>query len=126
MWKGEIMRRSDSGRATAKTILALLFLVAVVYAGFKIIPVYVNSYEFQDYIRQQNPFWVTQRAPADAIKDTILAKARELGLPVKADDVKVNVGGGRVAVSVDYTVPVDLKVYTLALHFSPAAENRQL
>jgi hypothetical protein len=120
------MRRSDSASATIKTILALLFLVAVVYAGFKIIPVYVSSYEFQDYIRQQNPFWVTQRAPADAIKETILAKARELGLPVNAEDVKVDVGGGRVAVSVDYTVPVDFKVYTLALHFSPAAENRQL
>jgi len=45
---------------------------------------------------------------------------------VNAEDVKVDVGGGRVAVSVDYTVPVDFKVYTLALHFSPAAENRQL
>jgi hypothetical protein len=40
--------------------------------------------------------------------------------------VKVEAGGGRVTVSLDYTVPVDLKVYTLNLHFTPSAENRQL
>lgn len=120
------MQRSDSGRATVKTILAVLFLVAVVYAGFKIVPVYVNSFELQDYIRQQNPFWVTQRASADAIQNNIVAKARELDLPVSPEQVKVEVGGGKVAVAVDYTVPVDLIVYTLNLHFTPSAENRQL
>jgi hypothetical protein len=31
-----------------------------------------------------------------------------------------------VTVDVDYTVPVDLKVYVLNLHFTPSAENRQL
>ena len=28
--------------------------------------------------------------------------------------------------NMDYTVPVDLKVYTLDLHFTPSAENRPL
>lgn len=119
------MRRSDSGRATLKTLLSIVFLVVVVYAGFKIIPVYVNSYELEDYIRQQNPFWLTQRAPADAIRNNILAKAKDLDLPVEPDQVKVEVGGG-VTVQLDYTVPVDLKVYTLQLHFSPSAQNRSL
>jgi hypothetical protein len=120
------MRRSDSGKGTVKTILTAAFLVAVAFAGIKIIPVYVNSYELDDYIRQQNPFWVTQRASADAIRGNILAKAQDLGLPVSADQVKVDTGGGRVAVNLDYSVPVDLKVYTLNLRFTPSAENRQL
>jgi hypothetical protein len=122
----EKMRRSDSGKGTVKTILTAAFLVAVVYAGIKIIPVYVNSYELDDYIRQQNPFWVTQRTSADAIRNSILAKAQDLDLPVSAEQVKINTGGGRVTVDVDYTVPVDLKVYVLNLHFTPSAENRQL
>jgi hypothetical protein len=120
------MHRSDSGKGTFKTILTLLFLAAVVYAGFKIIPVYVNSFELQDFIRQQNPFWVTQRAPAEGIRNAIVDKARELSLPVSPEQVKVEVGGGRVAVALDYTVPVDLVVYTLKLRFTPSAENRQL
>jgi hypothetical protein len=120
------MRRSDSGKGTIKAILTVAFLVAVIYAGIKIIPVYVNSYELDDYIRQQNPFWVTQHASADAIRNNILAKAQDLGLPVSAEQVQVSAGGGRVAVNLDYTVPVDLKVYVLNLHFTPSAENRQL
>ena len=120
------MQRSDSGKATLKAVLALLFLGAVVYAGFKIIPVYVDSFELQDYIRQQNPFWVTQRASAEGIRNTIVAKARELDLPVSPNQVKVDAGGGRVTVALDYTVSVDLKVYTLELRFTPSAENRQL
>jgi len=120
------MRRSESGGSTIKTIITLAFLVAVVYCGFKIIPVYVNSYELQDYIRQQNPFWVTQRASAEAIRNNILAKAQDLNLPLKPDDVKVEVGGGRTSVQLDYTISVDLKVYTVPLHFTPSAESRQL
>ncbi|MBZ5542458.1 MAG: DUF4845 domain-containing protein [Acidobacteriia bacterium] len=120
------MRRSDSGKGTVKTILTAAFLIAVVFAGIKIIPIYVNSYELEDYIKQQNPFWVTQRNSADAIRNSILAKAQDLDLPVSADQVKVDTGGGRVVVNLDYTVPVDLKVYILNLHFTPSAENRQL
>jgi hypothetical protein len=120
------MRRSDSGAGRFKTFLILLFLVAVIYGSFKIIPVYVNSYELEDFIRQQNPFWLTQRAPADSVRNIILAKAKDLDLPVSADQVKVEAGGGRVTVNLDYTVPVDLKVYTLVLHFTPSADNRQL
>jgi hypothetical protein len=117
------MQRSDSGSGTVKAYLSIAFLVAVLYCGFKIIPVYVNSYELQDYIQQQNPFWVAQRTPADAIRAHILAKAKDL--PVDPENVKVEVGGG-VKVDVDYTVPVNLKVYTLNLHFTPSAQNRQL
>lgn len=119
------MRRSDSGKSTVKAILSIAFIVAVVYSGFKIVPVYVNSYELQDYIQQQNPFWVAQRTPADAIRNHILAKARDLDLPVDPENVKVEIGGG-VRVSVDYNVPIDLKVYTLKLHFTPSGQNPQL
>jgi cell division protein FtsL len=122
---GETMRRSDSGKSTVKAVLSIAFVFAVAYSAIKIIPVYVSSYELQDYIRQQNPFWVTQRTPADAIRNHILAKAKDLDLPVEPDQVKVEVGGG-VSVQLDYTVPVNLKVYTLNLHFTPSADNRQL
>jgi hypothetical protein len=120
------MRHSDSGKATFKTIVTLAFLFCVVYASFKVIPVYVNSYELEDFIRQQNPFWLTQRASADAIRNHVLGKARELGLPISAEQVNVEASSASVTVNLDYTVPVDLKVYTLKLHFTPSAQNRSL
>jgi hypothetical protein len=120
------MRRSESGKATFKTLVSVLFLLAVIYSGIKIIPVYVNNYELEDYIRQQTPFWLAQRTPGDAIRSNIVAKAQELSLPVSSEQVKVQAGRALVSISIDYTVPVDLLVYTLRLHFTPAAENRSL
>jgi hypothetical protein len=120
------MRLTNSGAGRFKALLAIAFLVIVVFVGFKTIPVYVNSYELDDYIRTQTPFWLTQRARPEVIQKNILDKAGELGLPVTADQVKVVAPGSIVTVTLDYTVPVDLLVYTLQLHFAPSAENKQI
>ncbi|HTS69912.1 MAG TPA: hypothetical protein VMO17_13105 [Terriglobia bacterium] len=117
------MRPSESGRITFKAILSLAFIVAVIFAAFKIIPVYVNDYELNDYIGNQTPFWLTQRATAEAIGKNVLAKAQDLGLPLAAENVTVNANPNKVTVSVDYHVPVDLKLFTLPLHFSHSNGN---
>ena len=117
------MRRSESGKITVKAILSLAFLAALVFAAAKIIPVYVNNYELTDYVQNQTPFWLTQRASAEAIQKNILAKSEELGLPIVAENVTVEANSNRVNVSIDYHVPVDLKVYTLPLHFTVSKGN---
>jgi hypothetical protein len=120
------MRFSETGAGRIKTVLSIVFLVFVIYSGIKIIPVYVNSYELDDYIREQTPYWLTQRARPEVIQKSILDKAQDLGLPVTADQVQVEAPGSIVTVNLDYTVPVDLIVYTLQLHFTPSAQNKQI
>jgi uncharacterized protein (UPF0333 family) len=120
------MRLTDTGSGRIKAILSILFLIIVIFVGVKVIPVYVNDYELDDYVRQQTPFWLTQRASADAIQKNVLDKAQDLGLPVTADNVKVRAPGSVVNVTLDYTVPVDLIVATLPLHFSHSSENKQI
>jgi hypothetical protein len=117
------MHRSEFGRITFKAILSLAFIGAVIFASIKILPVYVNDYEISDYIDNQAPFWLTQRASADGIRKNILAKADDLGLPMTAEDIKVEANPNHVTVSIDYHVPVDLKVYTLPLHFTHSKGN---
>lgn len=120
------MRPTSSGGGRIKAMISVLFIAGVVFAGIKIIPVYVNNYELTDYIQQQNPFWLTQRASSDAVRDAILVKARDLNLPVRPEQVTVDASGARVTVSVDYTVPINLLVYTFNKRFQISAENRQL
>ncbi len=120
------MGRPESGRGTAKAIFALAFIAAVVFSAVKIIPVYVNNYQLQDYIQSQTPFWLTQHASVDAIRKNVLVKAQDLDLPLAEEQVKVEATTNRVTVRIDYTVPVDLKVYTLQLHFTPSSENRSI
>jgi hypothetical protein len=117
------MRLSESGRITFKALLSLAFLGALIFVSVKVIPVYINDYEINDYLQNQTPFWLTQRASADVIRKSILAKAEDLGLPIAAEDVTVEANPSKVTVSLDYHVPVDLKVYTLPLHFTHSKGN---
>jgi hypothetical protein len=55
----------------------------------------------------------------------VVAYAQDHGVPLAADNVKVTISS-RVSINLDYTVPVDLIVYTLKLHFTPSAENQSL
>ena len=120
------MRNTDSGKGTAKALFWLLVLLFLGYSGAKIIPLYVNNYQLQNYLVEQTPFWVTQRASSDVVRARVLAKAQDLDLPITKDDVQVEATQAKVVVSIDYTIPVDLKVYTLNLHFTPHSENRAL
>lgn len=123
---GDTMRLTESGYISFKSLVYLLFFVAVVFAGFKIIPVYVNNYQLEDYLRTQTPYWLSEHAPAADIRRLVLGKAQDLDLPVAAEQVTVDTSVNRVAVTLDYKVPVDLKVYTLQLHFTPSSENRSI
>jgi hypothetical protein len=119
------MKRSDSGKGTAKLIFALLVIVAVGICAFKIIPAYVSNYELNDDIKQLAIQATVDHSSEDAVASRVLAYAKELNLPITRGDVTVRVSGG-VAISVDYTVPIDLMVYTWAAHFNPSTENKQL
>ena len=120
------MRLSESGKITLKALLSLAFLAASVFVAFKTIPVYINDYQLNDYIQNQTPFWQTQHASEEAIRKTIILKAQDLGFTLDADDMTVEATPNKVTVTLDYHVPVDLKVYTLQLHFTHSAENRAI
>jgi hypothetical protein len=120
------MRRSDSGQGSGKAFLALLIVVALGYLGIKTIPVYVNNYQLGDYIRDLAVRATVERPPAERLQGDVVAKAQSLDLPVTAGNVKVTVTNEKVIIRVDYTVPIDLKLYTLNLHFTPSAENHAL
>lgn len=120
-------RRYEEGSGRFKSFLSLVFLAAVIFVGVKIIPLYVANYQLQDHI-QQLSIHVAVRTSAvtpDAVRNEVVGFAQDHGIPVAADDVKVAISS-HVLISVDYKVPVDLKVYTLTLHFTPSAENRTL
>jgi hypothetical protein len=85
-------------------ILGILLLVA-----FKMAPVKIASSQLYDFMVEQAKF--AGRTPADTIKGRVLAKARELELPVADKNVSVNRDGGRIRIQCTYTVPVDFYVW---------------
>jgi hypothetical protein len=110
-----------------KAILSLAFLGMVGFCGLRIVPVYVENYQFQDYLNNA-AVEATVRQPQPRPEDLqaqIYSKAESLGLPVERHDIKVSVGQ-TVMIHVTYEVYVDLKIYTLPLHFTPSATNTNI
>jgi hypothetical protein len=97
-------------------VLIVLAAVAVL-----LIPPYYENWKLQRYLDAlaQDPAMSTK--PPEAVRDNIVNRAAALGLPVHSDDVRVTRPDGALRVEVLYIVRVDLPVYTVDLHFRPAA-----
>ncbi len=121
-------RSSEHGGSKLNLIITLLILGCMLFAGFKIVPIYIANYQFQDSLESESRFALSgypKKSPDD-IRDDIYKKAQELGIPAKEEDIKVDVANGSVDLSLDYSVPVDLSVYQLTLQFHPHADNHTI
>ncbi len=121
------MRRSEEASGRAKAFFSLAFLAALIFVAIKTFPVYINNFQIQDHIQRLSTHLAVQARPVtpDAIRDEVVAYAQDHGVPLAADNVKVTISS-RVSINLDFTVPVDLIVYTLKLHFTPSAGNQSL
>jgi hypothetical protein len=117
----------DSGKGGLKSFLALAFLAGVVFCAIRIVPAYLDNYELQTFLKDVAVQATVQSPPmtAESVQDEILTKTESLGLPVERKDIKVSLSR-TVRIAIDYSVYVDLEVYTLTLHFKPSAENSNI
>jgi len=114
---------------TIKAIIGFLAIIAVIYAGFQIIPPELNNYSFQDDLRNiamvggANPHQTDQD-----LLDAVIRKAQERGIALTPEHVTVQrigtPGQPAVYVAADYSVPVSLPGYSFNLHFTPSSGNK--
>ena len=110
-------------------IAAAIFVLAAL-AGFGALftPIYLDNLKLQSYVAEltRRPESVGQ--PDDALRQSVVTKAIQLELPVKADNVHINrepgVVPGNLRIAVRYFVRVNLPGYTVDLHFNPSAVSR--
>jgi hypothetical protein len=121
-------RMGERGGSKLNLLVTLVILGAMVFAAVKIIPVYFANYQFQDAIESESRFALTGYPPKgeNDVREDVWKKAQDLGIPVKKEDIRITMVQGTVAISVDYTVPIDLAVYQLALQFHPHADNHTI
>lgn len=119
-------RKGERGAGHFKAIFWTVILLSLIFVAFKVVPVLVNEYQFQDGIQNIARFASVNRTSPDAIKKSVLEEAQKDDLPVQAEDIKVQGGGQNVGITVDYSVTVDLKVYQWTLNFHPSATNKAL
>jgi hypothetical protein len=119
-------RHSEQGGARLKAFVFTAVLLFAVYATVKILPSYIAEYELHDKMQEAARFSVVNHYTEEQIKDNIYKVVQDLEIPAKRDDIKVVSSMQIVKISMDYTVPIDLLVYHVDLHFSPSSENKSL
>lgn len=119
-------RAGQRGEGRAKAIIATLFLALFIYTCFKVVPAYMNDYQLKDKIEQEARFAVVTRKSEEDLREVIFREIQELNIPAKKEDIKIDLGGRAVKISVDYVVPLDLFFYHGEMRFSPSSESKPL
>lgn len=119
-------RRSQRGAGKLKAVLYTAIILIVIYGGFKIVPAYVSEYQLSDKMQEMARFAVVNHYSEEQIRENVYKVVQELEIPAKREDIKIVASQSIVKISLDYTVPVDLVVYRMEIHFSPASENKSL
>lgn len=102
----------------------LCLVGAAVYTGWMVVPAFIANYRFQESIDDSaRAAAVNSQRTDDEIRSAIYEEARELQLPLKPEDIKVERDGGDVRVSADYTVHVNLPVHPVDLDFHPSSKR---
>ncbi|MGI8745908.1 MAG: DUF4845 domain-containing protein [Bryobacteraceae bacterium] len=112
------MRSPEQLWRAAAGVAVLLIMLTV---GVLLIPPYVENWKLQSFINQIAEDPATVKKSAEVIRANIVDRAAALGLPVHIDDVRVTKSGDAYRIDVLYVVHVDLPIYTVDLHFRPAA-----
>jgi hypothetical protein len=119
-------RRVQRGGGTLKALVWTALLVYGAFAAYKILPAYVAQYQLADKMQEQARFSVVNHYTEEQVRDNIFKVVQDLEIPVKKEQIKVVSTNSVVRISMDYTVPVDLLVYHMDLHFTPSSENKSV
>jgi hypothetical protein len=117
---------SQCGGGTIKAIIWTAILIYGAFVAYKILPAYVAEYQLADKMQEQARYANVNRYSEDQVRDNIYKVVQDLDIPVKREEIKVVANQALVKIEIEYTIPVDLLVYHLNLHFTPSSENKSL
>ncbi len=107
-----------------RSILGVALIAAVMYFLWLLIPPYFHNYQLDDVVADEARMNTYTVKSEEDMRQTILKKARDMNLALTPEQVSVQRIGNGVAISVDYTVHVDLPGYPMDLHFHSSSQNR--
>jgi len=119
-------RKSERGEGKFKAILVTAILIFLVFAAVKMVPPYVAEYQLADKMQETARYASVTRSTPDQIKDTVFREMRDLNIPATREELVVTAEAGRVSISLDYRVPIDLLLYKFDLHFTPSSANKDI
>ena len=110
-----------------KALLGLAIVVAGFYLAWALIPPYYNNYSFQDELDNQarTAVYSPQMTEQD-VKNSLAKTAKDLNIPLTADDIHVQKGNGVISIWAEYTITVETPVKTIDLKFAPSTKDKRI
>lgn len=105
-----LKRNAQRGEGKAGCIFWLALLVLFVLIAWQAVPAKINTSDLDDFMVRQAE--AAGSAPEARIKESILSRAKDLGLPVTKDNLTVEKTNKRVLIKCEYEIPISLAVYT--------------
>jgi len=109
-------RRFERGEGNLGCILWLFALGVCTLIAWKAIPVKMKSAEMYDFLDDRAKFGALS-TPPEELEKQILQRAKELEIPLRKEDIKVERRRDHIYMEVEYTLPVELPGYTYQWHF---------
>ncbi len=107
-----------------KALFWLFVVGAAVYVGWLVAPAYIANYRLKETMDDSaRTAAADNRSSEDEIRLKVFKDARDLNIPLKAEDIKVERNSGNVTISADYTVHVELPVHPIDLEFHPSSKR---
>jgi len=107
-------------------LFGIAVFVALGLAMFKLVPVYMSAYEFEDAMQEEAKLDVYSTRSEDQIHDIMMKKARELEIPIASEQLVVKHIGDDLTISANYVVHVDFPSFPVDLKFHPSTSGHRL
>jgi len=119
------MRTDQRGMGRVKAIIILALLGAALHVGFKIVPVYMDYENMKDTMSTKAG--LAQVLKDEDIMNDLVSKAKDLDLPLKADNfiMKRDIDRRKMSIKTAWDVEVHFfgGLYVHNYHFAPDVEE---
>ena len=102
-------------------LIGLIVLGIGIFIAYKMIPVKVKAADLRQTVVDEAKSAGTHND--EAIRQAILLKAKDLNLPVTAEDIQTTRAQSEITVEVNYVVPIDFPGFTYQWHIQHYAHN---
>jgi hypothetical protein len=119
------MRRrvNERGEGRLGCIFWTLLLIIGVMVAWKMVPVKIQTAELYDFMVDQAADATYQRSE-EAVTKRILAKARDLDIPLDKEHLNVEIRGDSIRMRATYTIPVKFPGYTYNWKFEHEIDRK--
>jgi len=113
--------RRELGEGQFGCLVGIILLLIGIFVAYKMIPIKVKAAEIRQVAEDESRS--AGQHKDQQIMDTILRKARDNGMPITEENVRIERRSQEIQIDIEYDVPVEFPGYTYNWHFHHHTDN---